>query len=298
MRRLLKILQEPFPYYLNSDKKNTWLIAGLSIFVTGFLIVLLPKEWIWVMKFLLIGAVIFSVLYPSIVWAPKIFPRIINRDKWTIGKYIGYTLLQLMVIGLICSALTHILKFHPMMTFWMNMKYFFLDMMVYGTISVVLFTFMLRNVMLKNSLRQALHANTELDKIRNLKPRDEAAIIPEKITIQSDTSETVDLPISSFLFAEANDNYSTLYWNSENGLQKKLLRVNLKNIENQFNAPMVIRCHRSYLVNIAMIIGVEGNTNGYKLSIRHTDLTVPVSRGKGREVIEKIEEMRNIAESV
>ena len=296
MRRILNILKEPFPYYLNDDRKNTWLIAGLSVFVTVFLIVLLPKEWIWIKKFSLIGVVIFIVVYPTIVWAPKWFPNIVNPDRWTVGKYLGYTVLQLMVIGILCSVLTHALNFHPTMTFWMNMKYFFLDMMMYGTISIVLFTFILRNVMLKNSLRQALHANAELNKIRNLPGRTDTGLIRNTVTIQSDTSETADLNVHDFIFAEASDNYSILYWQSDVGLQKKMLRVNLKSIEAQLNSADVVRCHRSYLVNTAMITAVEGNTNGYRLSLRHTDLTVPVSRGKGPEVIGKIEEMRNQAE--
>ena len=166
MRRFLKIWQESFPYYLNDDKKNTWLIAGLSVFVTLFLIVLLPKELIWLMKFTLIGAIIFVVLYPTIVWAPKLFPRIINPDTWTIGKYISYTIFQLIVIGVVTAILTHIFQFHPTLTFWMNLKYSFIDMVVYGTISVVLFTFVLRNVMLSRNLKRALHANEELEKIK------------------------------------------------------------------------------------------------------------------------------------
>jgi hypothetical protein len=42
------------------------------------------------------------------------------------------------------------------------------------------------------------------------------------------------------------------------------------------------------MVNINAITKVEGNTNGYRLSIRDTDAMVPVSRGKGPEILEKI----------
>ncbi len=292
MRRFLRIWRESFPYYLGDDRKNTWLIAGLSVFMTVFLIVLLPKEWIWIMKFTLIGAVIFVVLYPGIVWAPKLFPRVIDPDKWTIGKYISYTILQLIVIGIITSALTHTLGFHPTLSFWTNMMYAFIDMVVYGTISVVLFTFVLRNVMLKNNLKRALHANQELERIPMIKSPIEATEFDYEVTIQSDTSETVNLRVKDLLYVEASDNYSTVYWRDETGLQKKMLRVNLKSIESQLDSTDVVRCHRSFIVNINAIQQVEGNTNGYRLSIRDSDVMVPVSRGKGKEVIEKIKGMR------
>jgi hypothetical protein len=298
MRRLLNILQEPFPYYLNDDKKNAWLITGFSVFMVVFLIVLLPMKLIWVLKFSLIGAVIFAVLFPTILWFPKIFPKIINPETWTIGKYILFTFFQLMIIGIVTPILIHVLNFHPELSLWMNVKYFFIEMMMYGSFSIILFTFILRNVMLKNSLRRALHANEELEKIRGLKYTPAIANPPQNITIQSDTSETAYLNPEELLYIEASDNYSTLYWKSTNGLQKKMLRVNLKNIETQLDNPLVVRCHRSYMVNINAITEVEGNTNGYRLSLRDTDFTVPVSRGKGREVIEKIEQIRNMAESV
>ena len=288
MRRFLKIWHESFPYYLPDNKKNTWLIAGLSIFVTVFLIVLPPKEWIWIMKFTHIGAIIFVVLYPTIVWAPKLFPKIINPVSWTIGKYITYTIFQLIVIGVVTSILTHLLQFHPTLTFWMNLKYSFIDMVVYGTISVVLFTFVLRNVMLKNNLKRALYANAELEKIRAMSSNPNVTSANDQITIQSDTSETAELKLQDLLYVEASDNYSTVYWKDAYGLQKKMLRVNLKNVESQLDKNAVIRCHRSFIVNINAITHVEGNTNGYRLSIKETDVVIPVSRGKGREVIEKI----------
>jgi len=102
--------------------------------MTVFLVVLLPKEWIWIMKFILIGTIIFAVLYPSIVWVPKLFPSVIEPDKWTIGKYISYTIFQLTAIGIITSVLTHALGFHPSLSFWANMKYAFIDKVVYGTV--------------------------------------------------------------------------------------------------------------------------------------------------------------------
>lgn len=297
MRRLLKILRESFPYYLNDDRKNTWLIAGLSVFMVVFLIVLLPMKLIWVLKFLLIGAVIFAVLYPSIVWFPKLFPKLINPETWTIGKYILFTFVQLVVIGMVSSVLIHVLNFHPELTFLMNVRYFFIEMMIYGSISIVFFTFILRNVMLKNNLRRALHANAELEKIRHMKHASDTSPAQKNITIQSDTSETLEFSLNDLLYIESSDNYSTLYWKNTNGLQKKMLRINLKNIESQLDNPLVVRCHRSFMVNINAITQVEGNTNGYRLSIRDADVTVPVSRGKGREVIEKIEQIRDMAES-
>jgi DNA-binding LytR/AlgR family response regulator len=152
--------------------------------------------------------------------------------------------------------------------------------------------------MLKNSLRNAILANKELEKIKNIKHQPiESASDPVMMVIQSDTSETAEFPLPDLLYIEASDNYSTLYWKNGDSLEKKMLRVNLKSIEAQLNNAFIIRCHRSFIVNVNAITHVRGNTNGYKLDMRDTDFTIPVSRGKGREVIEKIGQIRNLAES-
>ncbi len=56
-------------------------------------------------------------------------------------------------------------------------------------------------------------------------------------------------------------------------------RISLIQFENQLSAyPNIFRCHRAYLVNMFKIEKVTGNSQGYLLSFRESDLKVPVSR--------------------
>ena len=116
------------------------------------------------------------------------------------------------------------------------------------------------------------------------------------VTLYSDTSESLTFNLPDLLFIQADDNYSTVIWNEEGTIQKKLLRVNLKNLESQLNNSFTLRCHRSYIVNVNAIAAISGNTNGYKLKINGSDFSIPVSRPKGKEVMEKISQLRNIME--
>nr|WP_236676342.1 LytTR family DNA-binding domain-containing protein [Chryseolinea lacunae] len=295
---MFKILQESFPYYLDSDRKNMALSAGLGAFMVVFLVAFNPLEWEHFVLFLIIGLVIFVTLYVTIVWFPKVWPNVFDSLRWTVGKYILFTLWQLLIIGIVAPVLLEALGFYRGLPMTDILWYFFVNMMLYGSISIVIFTFVLRTVMLKNSLQNALHANAELARIRTLKHHPTEVAEPHTtITIQSDTSDSVELHLPDLLYIESSNYYSTLFWNDGQGVQKKMLRVNLKTIEGQLNNTFIIRCHRSYMVNINAITEVGGNTNGYKLTIRDSDITVPVSRSKGREVIEKIEQIRNLAES-
>ena len=115
-------------------------------------------------------------------------------------------------------------------------------------------------------------------------------------TLQTETSETFSFSLPDLIYIEADDNYSTIVWRNGHGVERKLLRVNLKSIENQINNSFTIRCHRSFIVNINAISNIIGNTNGYKLVMADLDVTIPVSRPKGKEVIDRIQQWRSMME--
>jgi DNA-binding LytR/AlgR family response regulator len=150
---------------------------------------------------------------------------------------------------------------------------------------------------MQQSLREAIRTNQELQKIQVLKREAKEAIkTASQITLYSDTSESLTFNLPDLLFIEADDNYSTVMWKESGTLQKKLLRVNLKNLESQLDNSFTLRCHRSYIVNVNAISAISGNTNGYKLKINGSDFSIPVSRPKGKEIMEKISQLRNIME--
>lgn len=53
--------------------------------------------------------------------------------------------------------------------------------------------------------------------------------------------------------------------------------------------PFIIRCHRAFLVNIRMVVKVDGNSQGYKLNLEGCEEDVPVSRAYAKEVKALIE---------
>jgi DNA-binding LytR/AlgR family response regulator len=167
--------------------------------------------------------------------------------------------------------------------------------LIYGSVPVTLVTMLLKNRMLQENLENALKANRELDKIRSLKDSDHKNG-STSITVYSDTSEILKFAMQDLLYIEANDNYSTFHWKNGGQVEKKMLRINLKNVEKQLNNSFAIRCHRSYIVNINAIDTVSGNTNGYKLSMMRGGLSIPLSRSKGKEVTEKIRQLRSVME--
>lgn len=297
--RMADWLNQPFPFYLNDDRKNFLLITILSLFVTAFLYLFKTEAEFEFANDLgwLHGLITFSVLIFNIILLPRIFPSWMDPISWSIKKY---TLLNVLHLGLICVTATVMEKlfFCPYDMSWMTVaNHTMVQVAVKGVIPIALTTLFLKAQMLQENLREAIKTNQELQKIQTLKRESKESVKNvNQVTLYSDTSESLTFNLPDLLFIEADDNYSTIIWKEAGVLQKKLLRVNLKNVESQLNNSFTLRCHRSYIVNVNAISAISGNTNGYKLKINGSDFSIPVSRPKGRQVMEKISQLRNIME--
>ncbi len=86
---------------------------------------------------------------------------------------------------------------------------------------------------------------------------------------------------SNLLFAKAEGNYVELTLYANGSVTTELKRISLRQFESQIVAyPFFFRCHRAYLVNMAQIEKVAGNSQGYLLSFNGAADKVPVSRAQ------------------
>jgi hypothetical protein len=292
-------LNSPFPYYLNDDRKNTILSLGVGLFVVFFLHAYKPQNNFDIVltsvQKTMFGGIAFLVLYFNIVLVPKILNiSFLDPVNWTVKKYILHTLWICLMIAIV-NTLVDKLFVCPEKPLAEIIFHICIQVGLTGIIPITFMALLFRSNLLQQNLKSAISANRELDKIQTLKK--EVSKNSNAITLFSDTSETLTFNLPDLLFIEADDNYSTVVWKNGHGVEKKLLRVNLKNIESQLNNSFTLRCHRSYIVNVHAISNMTGNTNGYKLQIRDSDYSIPVSRPKGKEVMEKISQLRSMMES-
>jgi DNA-binding LytR/AlgR family response regulator len=85
------------------------------------------------------------------------------------------------------------------------------------------------------------------------------------------------------LFIESQDNDVEVVAMQGETLSRQLIRSSLKRIESMA-VPGLIRCHRSYIVNIARVRQCYGNRHGLSLHLHGTDRVIPVSRSHTEEV--------------
>jgi len=101
------------------------------------------------------------------------------------------------------------------------------------------------------------------------------------VNITTNTSEILSFDPQDLSFIEGSDNYSTVYWHDEGVLKNKMLRITLKSLEEQLSDfDYIIRCHKSFIINLNEELSITGNAKAYFLESSYLPKRIPISRTK------------------
>ena len=71
-----------------------------------------------------------------------------------------------------------------------------------------------------------------------------------------------------------------------------MLRATSKQMEDDLQAyPMIVRCHRAFLVNLQQVEQIVSRTGSMQLIIKHSQEAIPVSRSNMAQVKEALKEV-------
>ena len=100
-----------------------------------------------------------------------------------------------------------------------------------------------------------------------------------QITLEGNTDEHVSLEISNLLYIEAVGNYVRVTQQRDGGVHTTMLRATMKQMEDALQAyPMIVRCHRAFMVNLGQVEQISSNSRAMQLVMRHCHDAIPVSR--------------------
>jgi hypothetical protein len=287
-----RFLQRPFPLPESGRRRLVFIILA-SLFVALFLIVFQPfgtYEWQHPNKQLLLsgfGLVTFLILLFDGFVIRRIFPAYYKEESWTTGKEIINELLIIMTISI----------GNYVYSLWIN------DRLAPGNFHLPHFLFIVWTTFLIGlfpSVAITLYNQNRLyNKFKN--PPQPSPVTES--SLKNDTVLSLDfkadngkdgiaLLASSFLYAEAADNYVDVFFLNDRGVtEKQLLRASLSRLEKENPHSFLVRCHRSYWVNLHQVAKVSGNAQGYRLHIKSTELSIPVGRSASETVMEKLKEV-------
>ena len=125
-------------------------------------------------------------------------------------------------------------------------------------------------------------AETKLlnEQLKAIKPSPVSSA-PAYLTLTGTTNETVTLQVSDLLYIEAVGNYVKVYHLRDGAVRADMLRATSKQIEEELrDYPMIVRCHRAFLVNLAQIDQVIYKSGSMQLVMKLCPESIPVSRSK------------------
>ena len=149
--------------------------------------------------------------------------------------------------------------------------------------------FKFRSRYLAAELEETRQMNEQLKKLQTLNtgaPRQTEDDLPigdtdqdSQITLEGTTNEHVTLDISDLLYIEAVGNYVKVCQLQGNEVHTNMLRATMKQMENSLQAyPMIVRCHRAFMVNLGQVEQISSNSRAMQLVMRHSHDAIPVSR--------------------
>jgi len=154
--------------------------------------------------------------------------------------------------------------------------------------------FKFRSRYLAAELEETRLLNEQLKKLQNSDQNSQ--IIEEdtnqdsQITLEGTTNEHVTLEISDLLYIEAVGNYikvlslkatkgQAVTNRDNNDVHTHMLRATMKQMEHTLQAyPMIVRCHRAFMVNLGQVEQISSSSRAMQLVMRHSHDVIPVSR--------------------
>lgn len=280
----MRWLDKPYP---KIDDPKIALAVSLGTGIVCFLILSIFEPFgisdievdksFFLFRFGLNGTIVLLIFYFLI---PKIFPFLFTESQWKIKNHVIFYFMVMVLITIFNYILnsTAGADFSPQHGL---LKFFYITATV-GAFPILIITYVTEKVERGRNEDQAQVLNKEKELTKSTIRKE------QQIVISSDTnkSETLILPLSEFLYAQAQSNYTQIYLKKDDAIETKLMRISLKNIEEQIDkSDQIIRCHKSYLINKSNIHNIEGNARSLYVMMEGTETQIPVSRSLDRALL-------------
>jgi hypothetical protein len=284
LKRIRDFLDQPYPY--EYDLKTIFReSAGIGFFIFLFLQLFRPFEagadqssaCGRLLANLGFGAISFLIGFAYDAGIPRLFPKPFLTGNARVRHIFPYVVGILFCIGL--GNAFYFRALSPGGSLLDAILVFQFYTVAVGAIPVVFILLLQQFMHLRQHVRNAEAINRELDGAAGSGPAAPADGQPLVLTSENG-KETVRLPAAGLLFVKSAGNYVEVYAAEPDGISTHLMRNTIKRVEQALTAnPMIVRCHRAYLINLAHVRKVVGDSQGVLVSVGDAGIQVPVSRG-------------------
>lgn len=281
---ITRFLFSPFPAPGSDGIRKGATISFLSgIFILLFLYFFRPLDMGTSDPFILFKLACSYAMLTSLVILlylvilPLILPKIIQDKHWHFIWELVYILFMILTIAFVNFIFTVI--YFENVTFsipsFINMIFSTLTIAVIPTVFFVSLDLVRHETRYQKDRTEVTIPETPEDSAKG-----------KMLRFESDYDEpAIDVVDKDFLFAEADANYVSFYINKNNTVERILLRTSLKKVEAQIaDHDMILRTHRSFIINLNNLENFHGNAQGYTIQFPFTEVTAKVSRSYTKTV--------------
>ena len=285
--------------HFSSESRETVKVRVVSTtFVVVTLAVFKPFElaqWQWMAYLHLLaiwalgigGCILTDALLKNLLKMPSSIERgveyILRRNLW-------FQLINTLLISLVLCFYRHFFLSDLVEGNRLSWGNFFETLVIIAFCSFVIgfyWRFKFRSQYLAAELEEVRLLNEELRMKNEESIEKHSSLITHHstLTLTGSTSDCLTLQIPNLLYIESVGNYVKVYHLCDGGVRSDMLRATSKQMEESLRGhPMLVRCHRAFLVNLGQVEKIVSQSGTMQLLMKHTHDTLPVSRSNINQV--------------
>lgn len=278
------------PKYLLEKRNQIIMVLFVSIFAIAFINIFQPfgsDTWIDNKKITTTLYFLWSTVLVSIGMIVVAISRVIMyrysrkpNHSITVLKYLGWVFLELLllsgaftIIALIVKSNLNLTTDDPMEIFVNAIKNTAFILFIPYILCLLYFSYQNKNFKLKELMGEYLGVkSSNLISIRDSRGVLQLSVAKENL-----------------LYIESADNYICIWYQKGDLLKKKLMRITMKEISEQLADTNIMRCHRSYMVNLDLVKVMRREKENIFLELGVPNVKeIPISKTYGENVMRRL----------
>ena len=209
--------------------------------------------------------------------------------SYIISRNLRFQLINTPLVSLFICLYRHIAMSHQVESNKLSLSNFLETLAIIAFLSFAIglyWRFKFRSRYLAAELEETRQLNEQLKKTQNALVKGDA---PQEASLSGTTNESVSLDITNLLYIEAVGNYVKVCQLLDGNVKTDMLRATSKQMEENLQAyPLIVRCHRAFLVNLGQVEQIVSNSRTMQLVMKHSHDAIPVSRSNMSQIKEAI----------
>lgn len=281
------VLFKKIPQYLLTKRNQIALVLFVSIFTVIFINITQPfdsKQWLndyTPTKYLLWSIILVCIGMTVVAISRMIMYKYSRNPKHNITylKYAIWVFIELLLLSGAFTTLALIISknlssdYEPLETFKEAMWNTFFVIGIPYFICIFYFSYQERSAKLK----ELMNENIGFKSSNLISLRDSRGVLQLSVAKEN------------LLYIESADNYICIWYKKNEILKKQLLHITMKEACEQLVETSIVRCHRSYMINLDLVKVMRREKGNLFLELGETGVReIPISKTYGEAVLRRL----------